>query len=603
MMPAARMRRTFPKGGSMKHNHRIGSLHFCAVLLACGSVLLLSVGTAHCDTLITQSGARFEGKVEVDGDSYLLTTPNGGHMRFPKTAVREVRATQEPPPSGIEQPAQALPAAPATPTQPPETVRPGTTGPATALTPEAIFARASPAVVRVVVRDEKFKEIGLGSGFFVSADGILVTNQHVVKGARFASVLLADGKTLFVDGLLVQEDASDLAILKVNGSKLPFLELAPEGQGPAVGARVYAIGNPNGLTNTFSEGVVSGLRTQGDVPHIQTNAAVSPGSSGGPLLDARGKVVGVTSFIVEDAERVNQNLNFAVASLRVSALVALASSPDRRPTALASAGGKALDAKSSGEFNESWQAFNKGDFKKAAEILTRLRDRDPKDAWVWVALGKLHGEIGNPDLEIEAYETAIRIKPDFAGAYCALACVLGVSDPNRAVGVCKAAIRIDPSYWDAWLGLAACLNSLERYQEAADASKESIRLNPTHPGGYWQLAEAKGAMARQDEFQDAMKKAMALEPDRANAFARLGDLYCAVWLYSHKAHEYNKGVEACKTALRIRPDCEEAYGALVTLYALSGRRSEAIRTYEALIKINPRRASDLLRKIAYCERD
>lgn len=190
----------------------------------------------------------------------------------------------------------------------------------TPLTAQSLFARSAPAVVRVTVRDAELREIGLGSGFFIKPDGTLITNCHVIAGAKFAAVLLPTGATLFVDGVLASDEDNDLAVLKVNGTDLPYLSLADPGEIPGVGARVYAIGNPQGLTNTLSEGLVSGVRKNplGEVIAVQTSAAISPGSSGGPLLDSNGRVVGVTTASLGEG----QNLNFAVPCSSVRSVLA-----------------------------------------------------------------------------------------------------------------------------------------------------------------------------------------------------------------------------------------------------------------------------------------
>ena len=107
---------------------------------------------------------------------------------------------------------------------------------------------------------------------------------------------------------------------------MPYLELLPEGATPKVGARAFAIGTPAGYTNTLSEGLVSGLREQDNRSVVQTTAPISSGSSGGPLLDARGRVLGVNTFVRVErtGDRIIENLNFAVSSDEVHAILAKA---------------------------------------------------------------------------------------------------------------------------------------------------------------------------------------------------------------------------------------------------------------------------------------
>ena len=134
----------------------------------------------------------------------------------------------------------------------------------------------------------------------------MVTNLHVIRGTDAVTVRLSSGTAMAVRGVLRLDEAHDLAILDVGGSGHDYLRLST-GK-PAVGTRVYAIGNPLGLDGTLSEGVVSGWPELDGVLYVQTTAPISPGSSGGPLLSADGTVIGIATASL----RGGQNLNLAV---------------------------------------------------------------------------------------------------------------------------------------------------------------------------------------------------------------------------------------------------------------------------------------------------
>ena len=140
---------------------------------------------------------------------------------------------------------------------------------------------------------------GQGSGFIVSADGLILTNAHVVRGADEVTVKLTDRRE-FKAKVLGQDDKTDVAVLKIDASGLPTLPLGNTRQ-LAVGEWVLAIGSPFGFENSVTAGVVSAkgrsLPDEGMVPFIQTDVAVNPGNSGGPLINASGQVVGINSQI------------------------------------------------------------------------------------------------------------------------------------------------------------------------------------------------------------------------------------------------------------------------------------------------------------------
>jgi hypothetical protein len=178
--------------------------------------------------------------------------------------------------------------------------------------PAALAKSAGHAVVTVMASAKEGEEKGQGSGFLVSADGLVVTNYHVIRGMEEALIRLDNGSYLDVLGVVRKSlplTARDLVLLKCDGRNLPFLELAGEGK-VTVGEAVAAMGSPLGLEATLSTGVVSATRKLGGgVDIIQTSAPISSGSSGGPLFRKDGKVIGVTSASLSEG----QNLNFAVA--------------------------------------------------------------------------------------------------------------------------------------------------------------------------------------------------------------------------------------------------------------------------------------------------
>lgn len=183
-----------------------------------------------------------------------------------------------------------------------------------ALSTEQIVRQSMPAVV--VVSTEQ----GWGSGFFISSQGVVVTNAHVVGDAQSVKVSLSDGRT-FESGAIFKDQDKDLALIKLPGSGFPFLRLATAPPGP--GADVIAIGSPGignlALTDTVTKGVVSAVRQLGGETWIQTDAAINHGNSGGPLLNASGDVVGVNTLIANKAEY--SGLNFSISSDELSHLV------------------------------------------------------------------------------------------------------------------------------------------------------------------------------------------------------------------------------------------------------------------------------------------
>jgi class 3 adenylate cyclase len=155
--------------------------------------------------------------------------------------------------------------------------------------------KARGAVVLIEGHDAAGKMI-TGSGFFVSADGRLVTNYHVIQGIVNAQAKLESGAIYNIDGVLASSSALDLAVLKADARDMQFLLVDDASNPPQPGTRIAVIGSPLALEGSLSEGIVSASRSGEDGSWLQISAPISPGSSGSPVLDRNGRVVGVATL-------------------------------------------------------------------------------------------------------------------------------------------------------------------------------------------------------------------------------------------------------------------------------------------------------------------
>ena len=160
---------------------------------------------------------------------------------------------------------------------------------------------------------------GQGSGFILNKDGLILTNYHVVKGNEHSTVeVKLNNKNTYKGRVLTVDPGHDLALVKIDAPNLVAATLAKTSSDLMVGQKVYAIGNPFGLNGTMTSGIISAIRSvrgQESVPidnAIQTDAAVNPGNSGGPLLNSHGEVIGITTMIAQNGVDQSAGIGFAI---------------------------------------------------------------------------------------------------------------------------------------------------------------------------------------------------------------------------------------------------------------------------------------------------
>jgi S1-C subfamily serine protease len=186
----------------------------------------------------------------------------------------------------------------------------------------AVYKKALPSVVNItstaVTIDFFYGPVpqqGMGSGFVIDTEGHILTNFHVVEGARQVEVTTSDKKK-YKAQIVGTDSVHDLAVIQIPNKAVPQAEIG-DSKSLVVGQKVYAIGNPFGLSGTMTRGIISSIRSlkgqRGYIDEaIQTDAAINPGNSGGPLLNARGQVIGINTMILTGGVEQSAGIGFAI---------------------------------------------------------------------------------------------------------------------------------------------------------------------------------------------------------------------------------------------------------------------------------------------------
>ena len=431
-----------------------------------------------------------------------------------------------------------------------------TTG-APALTSERIAEKALAATVSLEMKDSTGRT-RFGSGFFVKPDQI-ATNFHVIADAAQGTAKLVGKYTRYqIEGTVATDEDNDLAVLKVTAYGVTPLPLG-DSDTVNIGAKVYVAGNPKGLEGTFSDGLIS-RRERYPKKRLQMTAPISPGSSGGPVLNSKGEVIGISVSVHRALDA--QNLNFAIPSNYLKALLAKA-----RPAKPLSQNSRTISAEIHYRLGNAM--YELGLYHTAiADYAAAIRLR-PDYAFAYNNRGNAKAALQQYEAAIADYAAAIRLKPNYAGAYNnrGLAkAALGQYFP--AISDYDMAIGIKPNYAFVYNNRGLAKAALQQYAAAIADYTQAIRLKSDYALAYYNRGIAKAALGEYFPAISDYDMAIRLKPDHTFAYNNRGLAKAALEQYKAAIVDYDM-------AIRLKPDDALSYYNRGIAKALLGRIWEA----------------------------
>jgi tetratricopeptide (TPR) repeat protein len=480
-----------------------------------------------------------------------------------------------------------------------------TSTPAMAKTPSQVFEEVSVSVVVVEVYDASGTQIGQGSGVII-APGEVATNCHVLKDADRLQV--RHGQVRYPARVRLSDAERDLCQITAAG-----LTARPAAIGATkvltVGSRVYAVGAPQGLELTLSEGIVSGLREVAGGRFIQTTAPISLGSSGGGLFDEHGALVGLTTFYVSEG----QNLNFAlpVEWLRELHARHKALTPAEDSSVGWLAKGLALQSgkdwkgllaharqwvnthpdNAMGWYNLGVVYDKLNQWAKAVEAYQQALRLNPKNADAWYNLGLTYYDLNQSAKAVDAYQQALRLNPEDGKVWTNLGATYHhLNQSAKAVDAYQQALRFTPEDAAAWYNLGLAYDHLNQSAKAVDAYQQALRFTPEDADAWYNLGLAYGHLGQWAKAVEAYQQALRLKPELALAWKNLGVAYANL-------NQWAKAVEASQQALRLKSEDVDAWFNLGVAYAVMGRRDQAMEVYRRLKGLDAAMAEQFFRKV------
>lgn len=369
--------------------------------------------------------------------------------------------------------------------------------PQTVSLPELV-RRIKPSVVAIRVFDRGGKAIREGSAFFI-APGRIVTNYHVIEGGGAGEIYTHEGFAYPVPRILSTDPTADLAVLEVELPQGVQIKSLPIARGDAQeGEEVVVIGTPMGLQGTVSQGIVSAVRRPtGGLPLVQITAPISHGSSGSPVLNMRGEVIGVAVMHASQG----QNLNFAVPSSR---LAALSEQAERWSRAVRF-------------YEDGVRLYRGGNYERALEMLDQALKISSDFAEAWLQTGYTRLALGNPTGALAAFGEVSRIIPDSVEAFygAGIACAKQ-GRHAEAVSYFRRVLLIRPDSAEVYVEMGNSYYGLGDFRSATEAYKQAMSLRPNYVLAYYNLALTY--IARGDR-KAARKQAKKLEELSAQEYA------------------------------------------------------------------------------------
>jgi tetratricopeptide (TPR) repeat protein len=437
-----------------------------------------------------------------------------------------------------------------------------------------LVRRIKPSAVAVETFDARGQKLSRGSGFFVETDRI-VTNRHVLEGAHRAEVHSSTGTVFPVKGVLAVDAEGDIALLKIDPPATPISPLPLDKTSPQEGESIVVIGNPLGLEGSVTNGIVSAVR---DIPTfgriIQITAPISSGSSGSPVVNMQGQVIGIATLQITGG----QSVNFAIPSERISQLqiASMMTLSDLVATA-----GRNKRAKAVQFFRDGLSFLSKDDCEKALPYFEKAVESDNNYAEAWAQSGFCNEKLGRHAQAIEASKKAVNLRPSSESYFNIGLASFYLKQYKDAAEAYRQSIKLDPyNAADAYYALGLVYRDWGKADEEIQAYKQAIKQRPDYTVAYERLGSRYLRSKKFNEAVEIFRQLAALKPGDAVAPNNMGEAF-------FELNRMNDAVESFRHSIRLKPDFGKAYYNLGRSLLAMGNRDGALEQYTILTNIDP----------------
>lgn len=443
----------------------------------------------------------------------------------------------------------------------------------TTLSAEDIAEKALAATVYLEMKDKNGKTLGIGSGFFVKSN-LIATNYHVIEGAAQGTAKLVDKYTIYnIEGFTATDQRNDLATLKVTAYGIKPLSFG-DSDAIRIGETVYVAGNPKGLEGTFSNGIISSRQDKNSKEWIQMTAPIPPGSSGGPVLNHKGEVIGVSlSWSRNSDDPLDaQPLNILIPSNYVKTL--LIHSSTAKPL-----GQDNVYISPDTYFRWGYMKLGLENYNGAIVDLTETIRLSPKNVYAYFNRGIAKSYLGQYTDAIADWSEAIRLDSNFVSAYVNRGFLKGeLGQYIAAVADFNTVIQLKPNFAVAYFYRGLMKDSLKQYAAAIKDFDTVILLDPDNPEAYNNRGAAKSELGQYASAIADWDTTIRLKPDYAEAYFNRG-------LAKGKLGQHIAAIADFDDAIRLTPNNIYAYFNRGFAKSMLGRTWEAKQDLQTALRL------------------
>jgi tetratricopeptide (TPR) repeat protein len=438
------------------------------------------------------------------------------------------------------------------------------------LKPEDIYEKVTASVVVVLAYDFNNNLKSQGSGVVIDRKGYIATNYHVYAECERLEIKHND-KIINEIEVIGADVEKDILIIKVKENIFPAISKA-NFQKLKVGQRIYAIGSPLGYENSISDGIIGGLRNISELNrnYIQITTSISPGSSGGAVVNARGELIGISTL----THKGGQNINFAIPITDIDN-VKLAEPNDK------------LYLETLSNFYKGYNSFLSKDYDNALKYFEKCLSLKPFPN-VYNNLGCTYDAINNFDKAISNFNLAINLDLNYVDAFYNLAHTYQkMKKYNDAVKYYKKAVEIEPTYASAIYNIGYLYELLKEYNLAETYYNKTLEVNKNHVKAIGGLA---GITAQRGELNESVK--LYEQAIRIDSF--IPELYFNLATVYYFLKDFNSAIKTLKTAIELNPNYIEAYLKISGIYIQNGDYSSAVNYTRTAARLGSKDAQKIL---------